>query len=209
MFCYRSTSRIVNMTAENAAPMVRSFIALPLEPARKSCLAKLQRDLRAEYPGLTPVAPDNLHLTLHFLGDRTAEELAEIGRIMLSVGVKKRLFNVTLEGLGVFPSLRRPRVLWIGLTPQDEVIELHTLLREQLTQAGLLREQQSFRPHLTLGRFKDFRQQAISLGHFLTRGCGSMLVANMVLFGSRLTAQGAIHSPLVTVALTAGKSSAE
>jgi len=191
------------MTIEDTEKTVRSFIAIPLEPALKNRLAQLQQQLRAEYPGLKTVTPDNLHLTLHFLGERSQDELAEFGRIMLSVGRKKKSFNVTLEGLGVFPNPRRPRVVWIGLTPPDEVIELYTLLSKELALAGLLPEQKPFRPHLTLGRFKDPRRQAVSLCSILTHDCGSMRVDSMVLFRSRLTAKGAIHTPLVTAELAA------
>lgn len=193
------------MTAETAEQKIRSFIAIPLAPELKKGLLRLQLRLRSEFPALKPVLPDNLHLTLHFLGDRKQDELAEIGRIMLSVGEKKKIFNVNLEGLGVFPGSRRPRVLWVGLSPPEGVIELHTRLNEEMALAGLPTDQRPFRPHLTLGRFKDPRQKGISLGHFLTQSYGILRVDSMVLYRSNLTAGGAIHTPLVTAGLAPGE----
>ena len=188
--------------ASNAAETTqRSFIAIPLDTALKQRMVQLQRELRSAYPDLKPATPDNLHLTLHFLGERSQDELAEIGRIMLSVGEKKANFNVSLEGLGAFPNPRRPRVLWIGLSPPEEIVALYHLLRDRMESAGLHPEQRPFRPHLTLGRFKNPKQKAISLGHFLTYKCGKLQVDKLVLYSSRLAAGGAIHTPLCSVAL--------
>jgi len=194
------------MASNDRTNRVRSFIAIPLESEQKQRLAQLQRQLREEFPALKPAAPDNLHLTLQFLGERTQDELAEIGQIMLSVAKKKNYFNVKLEGLGAFPNPRRPRVLWIGLTPPNKLIELNTFLSDKLAQHGILPERQPFRPHLTLGRFKDHQAKAISLCPFLTQECGTMRIDSMVLYGSHLTAKGAIHTPLATVELATTES---
>jgi len=191
------------MTSENSADRVRAFIAIPLPQDLKKSLAALQRQLLSDNPGLKPVAPDNLHLTLRFLGDRRQDELADIGRIMLSVAARKRFFNVLLEGLGVFPNLRRPRVLWVGLNPPDEIIALAGLLNDNLALLGLPPEQQPFRPHLTLGRFKNQKQRAVSLCPFLTQCYGSLKIDRMVVYRSNLTRAGAIHTPLVTAELAA------
>jgi len=191
------------MTSENSADRVRAFIAIPLQQDLKNALAALQQRLLSDNPGLKPVASDNLHLTLRFLGDRSQDELADIGRIMLSVGARKRFFNVLLEGLGVFPNQRRPRVLWVGLNPPDEIISLAGLLNENLALLGLPPEPQPFRPHLTLGRFKYPKQRVISLCPFLSQCYGSLKIDRMVLYRSHLTRAGAIHTPLVTAGLAA------
>ena len=189
------------MTPEATVAKLRSFIAIPLQPELLERVAQLQRQLLAACPELKPAQLENLHLTLRFLGDRTQDELAQIGRIMLSVAEKKNIFNVTLEGVGVFPHPRRPRILWLGLTPQDDLLELHSQLSDTLAQAGIAPDPKPFRPHLTLGRFKARRPQAISLRPFLSHCCGSMSIDRLILFRSRLTAQGAIHTPLETAQL--------
>lgn len=189
------------MEPESREKQIRSFIAIPLPAPLKQRLDSVQRQVLKLSPGLKPVRPDNLHLTLQFLGDRPQDELAKIAQVMVSVGARKKIFNVHLEGLGIFPHCRRPRVLWIGLSPLHNLQALHTLLREEMSSAGISTEQKPFRPHLTLGRFRDPGKNRADLGHFMTQRYGTLQVDRIVLFGSRLTATGAIHSPLASVTL--------
>ena len=183
--------------------LLRSFIAIPLPTPVREKIASLQQRLQQALPELRPVPPHNLHLTLHFLGDRTHEQLADIGALMLSIGEKKKIFNVSLETLGVFPQRRQPRVLWLGVVPPDPVIDLHKSLTRGFLKREMPVETRPYRPHLTIGRFKAAPRNRDFLRPFMSQRCGSLTVDRLVLYRSRLTAKGAVHTPLQEVELGA------
>lgn len=179
----------------------RCFIAIPLPQPLQYQIAALQQQLRNKIPQLKTPKTDNLHLTLHFLGDQPQELLAEIGQLMLSVGQKKKNFNVILEGLGCFPNRRRPRILWLGLHPETELIQLQQQLSGDLAALGLTIDQRRYRPHLTIGRFRQPPADDNQLCPFLSHSCGSLKIDRMVLYTSKLTPQGAIHTEVTTAPL--------
>lgn len=183
----------------------RSFIAIPFPPPLLEQLTKLQQQLREQLPELKTPTAKNLHLTLHFLGDQTQEQLAEISLVMLSIGQRKNIFNVTLEGLGFFPNRRRPRILWLGVEPQLELKNLYQELANGLQKLGIATEQRPYRPHLTIGRFRQPPRSTDALCPFLSHSCGTMKIDRMVLYTSELTQHGAIHTPQTTVLLEAAE----
>jgi len=182
---------------------LRSFIAIPLPQPLQQQITALQKQLRQLVPELKTAKAESLHLTLHFLGDQPHELLAEIGRNMLSIGQKKKNFNVLLKGFGFFPNRKRPRILWMGVQPEQELVDLYQQLANKLTQSGAITETRRYRPHLTIGRFRHTPENIAPLCPFLSHSCGSMKIDRMVLYTSQLTAQGAIHKPLVTALLGA------
>ncbi len=186
---------------DDHSQLVRAFIAVPLPEVLQQSLAELQNQLQATLPELKPAAARNLHLTLHFLGELTQEQLAETARLMVSIGQKKKDFNVFLKGLGFFPRRSRPRVLWLGLEPPDQLLALFEDLADGLLQLGLLDQKRPYQPHLTLGRFKVPPAKLDALCPFLSQEFGTLRVERLVLYSSRLTATGAIHNPLQEVTL--------
>ncbi|SHJ73520.1 2'-5' RNA ligase [Malonomonas rubra DSM 5091] len=178
--------------------LLRSFIAIPLPEQTRRRIGKLQQQLRALQPLLKTPRSENLHLTLNFLGDLTPEQLAEIGQHVLSIGQKKEIFNVLLKGLGFFPNAKRPRILWLGVEPEAELIALQEELSKQLLSAGLEIEQRRYRPHLTIGRFRQPPPTTEALCPFLSQSCGSMKIDRMILYTSKLTPKGAIHRAQTT-----------
>ena len=180
------------------SPLLRSFIAIPLPTPLTQQIAALQQQLRQKAPQLKTPRPENLHLTLHFLGDQTQELLAEVGQIMLSIGQKKKSFNVSLAGLGFFPNRRRPRVLWLGVEPAGGLSDLYQQLAVELAELKIPTETRRYQPHLTIGRFRQTPHSTEPLCPFLSHNCGSMKINRMVLYSSELTAKGAVHTPLTT-----------
>jgi 2'-5' RNA ligase len=120
---------------------------------------------------------------------------------MVSTGQKKKNFNVLLKNLGCFPHRRKPRVLWLGVEPLEPLIDLHAALAVELDKRGLLEDRRPYRAHLTLGRFKQPPRNPDALCPFLSQECGNLKIDQLVLYHSRLTRNGAVHTPLRQVDL--------
>lgn len=102
-------------------------------------------------------APQNIHLTLHFLGDITAAEADDVSRALAIAAPEATPFSLNLGGLGCFPNVRRPRVLWVGLLEESAaLVTLHQRLGQSLEAAiGFSPDKRPYSPHLTLGRVKN------------------------------------------------------
>lgn len=175
---------------------IRAFIAIPLPTALRNQLAELQKQLRRELPGLRTGAPHNLHLTLNFLGDQTHDQLAKIGRFMLSIVGSQTPFSQALQGLGTFPGGKRPRVVWLGVQPPEPLLNLQHQLAVGLNTFGGLTENTPYRPHLTLGRFRQPPADLTPLSVERKIVFDPFLVDSVILYSSRLTPQGAVHRAL-------------
>lgn len=181
--------------------LIRSFIAIPIPETICKQVATLQQDLRLEIPELRTGAPHNLHLTLKFLGDQSEEQLAKIGRFMLSIADSETRFSVHLKGLGTFPGRKRPRVLWVGIHPPEPLMNLQKKLSTGLVELGCPEESTPYRPHLTLGRFRQPPADTTTLFNRQDIDFGPLPVESIVLYSSRLTSQGAVHQPLTVAKL--------
>lgn len=181
---------------------VRAFLAVPLPATLQQDIAALQNELSGGLPGIRWTRPDTVHLTLHFFGDLHADVLEKIRVSMLSVKLREKALQVDVQGLGAFPDRRRPRVVWLGLTPAEPLRLLHQCCQEELGHNGLLPETRAFAPHLTIGRFREHAPDLSTLlaaqaGHRI----GCLPIGQLVLFESRLLPGGARHIPLFTVPL--------
>ncbi len=166
----------------------RTFIAVEVgSPARESIL-RLIKQLSTELDGVRWTQPDQLHLTLKFLGDIDNRELPEICNQMRAACAGVEPFNVALTGLGAFPKNKPPRVLWVGIAeggPQLSV--LHERLELSLSQLGAPAEGRAYSPHLTLGRINrgaDQVQIATRLAHDKDTSFGQFDVSELLLIAS-------------------------
>jgi 2'-5' RNA ligase len=97
--------------------------------------------------------PEGLHLTLAFLGETAEERLSALRNVLDAATSESRPISLEVDGLGVFPDARRPRVVWAGLAGDlTRLTELHDRLRRELMAEGFQAEDRPFRPHVTLGR---------------------------------------------------------
>lgn len=102
------------------------------------------------------VEPHNIHITLKFLGETNSNEVEPLKQAIARAAEKTGAFEVHLQGCGVFPNMRAPRVFWIGINdPQKRLTTLAAKVDSELTRLGFDPEQRAFSPHLTLGRVKD------------------------------------------------------
>ncbi len=184
---------------------VRVFLAIPLPQQLKAAIQTLQNNLRSQMAGVRWVRPENLHLTLHFFGEVEQETLEKIKVSVLSVKGCNRPFMIEVKGLGAFPNRRRPRILWLGLDPKDQLRQVYENCRQSLQQAGVTTELRPYSPHLTIGRLRQPKSGLTDLTG-LDSSIGSAVIGRfaadrLVLFESRLQPGGAEHIPLLTVSL--------
>lgn len=139
-----------------SGPMTRTFVAIPLPEAWREYLGVVTRDLSSRTGGLSWVRPENLHLTVRFLGDLDDEA---VGRACDSVraGAEPLAAPVAALGrLGGFPNLERPRVVWAALAEGgDEVTDVARVVNEALRRGGFGPPEKPFRPHVTLARVRE------------------------------------------------------
>jgi 2'-5' RNA ligase len=194
----------------------RAFVAVELpESLRARCAAVTER-LRGEAGKVSWVKPGNLHLTLKFLGDATPSQAERLIGSLAHKLAKLSPFELELRGLGAFPSLRRPRVIWVGVAEGGPALcVLAQKVEGSAVKAGFPREARAFSPHLTLGRVKigggaDARTRpggppGGTLGRLLARedpgSLGRFSVRDVALIRSRLDPGGAIHTPVHRVRL--------
>jgi 2'-5' RNA ligase len=133
---------------------LRTFIALPLDDALRRRVVAVQEDFADAGPDVKWVEPENLHVTLLFLGEIDALEVVQICRAVRGVAAAAEPFTLSITKLGAFPNLRRPRTLWVGIEEgREPLIALHDGLEDALLKLGAYRrEGRAYTPHVTLGR---------------------------------------------------------
>jgi 2'-5' RNA ligase len=112
--------------------------------------------------------PENMHITLKFLGDVPVQRSADICRVIGEVAQTVEPFSFTCHGAGGYPNAERPRVLWMGVTEgRVELIGLREIVEERLADIGFRVENRGFQPHLTLGRMRRSRDEKTEVGAVL------------------------------------------
>jgi len=131
----------------------RTFIAVDAVDAVHAAAQTAIDRLRSAAENVKWVEPENLHWTLQFLGDLTDVEMAEVCLRTVRTAAKHEGFTIEAKGVGAFPSIHRPRTLWLGAGEGgDQMIALQASIEEALRSLGFRGENRKFVPHLTLGR---------------------------------------------------------
>lgn len=183
--------------------MIRAFIAVTLASAIGEEIAKIQAALKNAQGDIRWTRIEGMHLTLKFLGDIAQAQVEPILTALRTALRNQLSLSVHAHGLGVFPHLKRPKVLWAGLGGEG-LIRLQEKVESALVALDFPREERSFTPHLTLGRVRSFRgwEQVLAVvrQHEHTQ-FGESIVDRVTLYQSTLRPDGAVYSPLGTVPL--------
>jgi 2'-5' RNA ligase len=178
---------------------IRSFLAFELPLKIEAVVTRLSEELKQSSLDAKWVKSGNIHLTVVFMGDVGVNEIPaikeEVGSICLTYGA----FEVSLKGLGCFPHMRKPRVIWVGLDGDlERMSRFRDALQERLMPFGIREEKRRFAPHLTLGRFrkpKRMNSQELELlssyGDLTSPVCS---LTELVLFKSELKPGGARYT---------------
>jgi 2'-5' RNA ligase len=183
--------------------VLRTFFALPIVPTRD--LRRLHARLSALGDRFRPVALDNLHVTLRFLGDTSESQIPEICSVAKRVVEGRTATQVRLAGLGAFPSARRPSVTWIGLAGTETLHEIAGDLDRAMAPLGFVPESRPFQPHLTLLRIKSRPPEELFalLAEESGTDFGTVAMEAIEFIQSELTPRGSRYTKLATFALAA------
>ena len=189
--------------------MLRLFIAVDFPPEIIAKIAKINTYLQTQVPGrmLKWVSPENLHLTLKFLGDVRKDRLPELKTRLENALVGQSGFCIAIEGMGMYPSPNKPRVLWLGIKDQGNLKEIHHKLTLALEVFDPEPEKRSFSPHLTIARIRQnsdresIREVGKTLSQFKVDTLGKLNICSVQLYKSELTPRGPIYTALQSVPL--------
>jgi 2'-5' RNA ligase len=182
--------------------MIRAFIAVELPGGVRERLGELQAVLRRARLGVNVswVRTENIHLTLHFLGDIPESSVPTIGKQLDEVTACRAPFDVAAGGLDAFPGWNRARVIWVGCDDRrGRLGELAGAVREAMERVGFQPERREFAAHLTLGRIKFPRPDATLTkvaDSLKDTARGTIRVRDVHLFQSELHPHGSIYTRL-------------
>ncbi len=189
---------------------VRLFVAINPPGVVRERIGAGTAELR-RLDGVRWVDPGALHITLNFIGASEQGRADQVSASLRRVAADHAPFDVELSGVGAFPSLRRPRVVWVGIGPSPELTRLHGEIEAALEELGIEREERGFSAHITLGRAR--RGSAVDaqrLESVAKRAAirGSWRVESVDLMESRLRPTGAVYEVRESASLAACRAAA-
>jgi RNA 2',3'-cyclic 3'-phosphodiesterase len=184
---------------------MRLFVAINFTSKDRQRMGRAARRMReAELP-VRWVDPDQIHMTLKFLGEVRPERVVDVKAAVARVAAKTQPFTMQMSGSGAFPTTRRPKVIWLGAVASPELRCLKHDLEWELAPLGFEREVRAFHPHVTLGRARvdaragDFRgfEDLVAAMAFKAE----ITVRSVDLMKSTLSAKGARYEKLLSAKL--------
>jgi RNA 2',3'-cyclic 3'-phosphodiesterase len=182
---------------------VRAFVAVRLSPEVDEEVERFQSSLRRLGGQISWTRPASFHLTLRFLGNRVAPGLIEaMIEGLRPIAAATAPLTLAVRGSGAFPSLNRPRVIWVGLA-NEAIVEVARQVEALSVRCGFEPEKRRFTSHLTIGRVRNpsrnpKMREALELA--AERDFGICVIASMALYRSHLSPKGATYETLATLA---------
>jgi 2'-5' RNA ligase len=184
--------------------VLRAFIAIDISEDCKDQIQSVTDELAARMDGMPVrwVPAEKIHLTLKFLGDVSETNVEMISTILTNQALQTEPFNISVGSLGVFPNLKRPRVIWIGVEAPEELSNLQRRIESETTRLGYAADNRPFSPHLTLGRVSrnaapgEVRIISKTLRKHTLGFLGVSKVSQVVLYRSDLSPEGAVYTSI-------------
>ena len=179
---------------------IRTFVAVCLDAELRSRISAIQERVKKLAPNVKWVAPENLHVTLKFLGNVREDRVARAQAAIDEVAREFAAFDLSVSGLGVFPSAMRPRVVWVGVEEgREQLVALAKAVEDRLVKAGFEKEEKPFKSHITIGRVKEGRpvgDLTDGLAGIDAGEIGRQRVDGVVVMESMLRPEGPEYTPL-------------
>jgi len=182
---------------------MRTFIAIPFNQELIQKMTETRKELKTGIKrGVTWADPSKTHLTLKFLGEIDVNQVVEINKVLAAVCRDSSSFEIFCNGIGCFPNLQQPRVIWIGIKHESKLFDLQLLIENACYSAGLPKEEKKFSPHFTLGRIREnlpssdleFLQGVAKIEQ--ERPPVGLTVDQIILFKSQLFQTGPVYSQI-------------
>jgi 2'-5' RNA ligase len=185
----------------------RTFIGIDIGDAIRTSAIALQKELAKTGAEVKWVTPKSMHVTLLFLGEVDDRELHPVCKAVKAAATSEPPFTLRVSGVGAFPTSRRPKVLWAGITDGAEPLQrLYGSLEEKMLDLGCYRkEERGYTPHLTLGRVKgdaDGLTVAGELQKRLAWDGGRTAVDEVLVFSSEMDRDGPVCTVIGRAPLT-------
>ncbi|MDD5439957.1 MAG: RNA 2',3'-cyclic phosphodiesterase [Candidatus Omnitrophica bacterium] len=178
---------------------MRLFIAIDISDEIKAALASAQERLKASRADVKWIRPENMHLTLKFLGEVSEDKAPDIVQALETTAAGYSRFDISLFKLGAFPKLDFPRVIWAGIDTNCGLVEeIAGRIDEECAKLAFKKEARPFSAHLTIGRVGSLTNKD-SLKELLlaiTLPALNSVVREIVLYKSVLTPQGPVYTPV-------------
>ncbi|HLG38521.1 MAG TPA: RNA 2',3'-cyclic phosphodiesterase [Chitinophagaceae bacterium] len=179
---------------------IRTFIAIPLTPEIRNMITPIQDRLKKLDCNISWVKPENIHLTLKFLGDVKMKKIDTIKQVLENLFQSTRPIPMKLSKIGAFPDINHPRILWVGLNDGGrQITHLVSLIEDECGKIGFKKEEKPFNPHITIGRIrspKNLHLLAEAISNFAIPDHLTQLSQTIILYQSTLTSQGPVYEIL-------------
>ncbi|MCP4022560.1 MAG: RNA 2',3'-cyclic phosphodiesterase [Desulfobacteraceae bacterium] len=186
-----------------SSEQMRVFIALFLPEYIRLFLKKLQTDIKSQGFKASWPRVGNMHLTLKFLGNMDINEISTITSTMSEAANDCSKVTLKAAGIGLFPSIKKARIIWSGIQGQTDVLQNnHTVLEKLLEINGFKKEKKRFHPHFTLARLKKPISPKVLvklIQQYQNYQSEDFNVESMGLYQSDLTSSGAVYTKLFEV----------
>jgi len=186
---------------------IRAFIAIKLPDEIRQKLDEIEKEIQmrageSAHKAVRWVPASNMHLTLKFLGEVSAGNLQTLSGMVQNEAARHAAFEFRIAGLGAFPNIRRPRVIWVGAEAHTRLTALQKAIESGANSLGYPPEERPYSPHLTLGRIsqnarpEEIAQVARALQEVKVGELGTVRVNCINLFHSDLRPSGAVYTVL-------------
>jgi 2'-5' RNA ligase len=185
---------------------VRLFVALDLPDTVRHAISELIAKLQAKSRGTRWIKPEDLHITLKFIGHVPDEKLSPIQTALSSIHTAQPV-ELHFRGMGFFPNEHRPRAFWCGIAASPNLAELAADIDRALVPLGVEAETRPFTPHLTLARFKSdegIREVVHAANDMKSTDFGAATETNFHLYESLLKSTGAQYNRVASLPFVGG-----
>lgn len=184
----------------------RIFIAVDISDEVRRKVSDYIETLRREFKNLKVgwEQAEKLHITLKFLGDAEAEKVADVIKICEKISANLQRFSVKIEKTGVFPNLKKARILWLGLQEETNSLKkIYDLLENECEKIGFRKEKRNFKPHLTLARIRQPNKSFELAKKHLEKDFEPVRfeVSEIVIYESKLQKAGSVYFPVKRISI--------
>jgi len=177
---------------------IRSFISIEIPQPIKEQMVLVPTPLKSVRGKFSWASTNNLHITLKFLGDCTRGRLEAISKRLSEIAARHAPFNLSFDGIGVFPGHSAPRIVWLGIKDgREQLVNLAKDVAESMEQIGFKKESRPFRPHITLARVKHLSSRnelRAAIEKMPKVHIDPMRARHIFLMRSQLNPKGAIYT---------------